>query len=531
MRPVKAERPIILAALAGALLLGAALAALLTGALAQEAGSAQLRPAGEPRASGPITDLRTRNPRQGTAAAGARAVADPAQALRLRGAERRPPRALARRTRPPTVAPVRATVQRPTLSPNVARVVQPPLVGLPDPAAPSPPLRLTARRRAALAAEDPYAQLGLRLGGLTVLPAIQESVGYDSNPNRASGRHKGSTMFRSEGEIRLQSDWSAHALTGLLRGSYASYPQAKGADRPDGEGRLTFRADLTRDTEVELAGRFLVDTQRPGSPDLNAAVRDRPLVSTGGVSAGLTQRFNRLSIGLRGTIDRTVYEDARLTSGALLDQSDRDANQYGLRLRAGYELTPGVIPFVEVLADTRVHDQAIDSAGFRRDSDGIGLRAGSTFEITRTLTGEVAAGVQRRSYDDPRLRDLRGPLVDAALIWSATPLTTVRLKTESRIDETTILNSSGALVRRASLEVQHELRRNLSVTGLLGLAETDYDGVTLKEETLTAGARLEYKLARSVVLRASFTHERLKSTAPGSDYTANTYLLGLRFQP
>jgi hypothetical protein len=34
-----------------------------------------------------------------------------------------------------------------------------------------------------------------------------------------------------------------------------------------------------------------------------------------------------------------------------------------------------------------------------------------------------------------------------------------------------------------------------------------------------------------VVLRASFTHERLKSTSPGADYTANTYLVGLRFQP
>jgi hypothetical protein len=48
---------------------------------------------------------------------------------------------------------------------------------------------------------------------------------------------------------------------------------------------------------------------------------------------------------------------------------------------------------------------------------------------------------------------------------------------------------------------------------------------------VTAGARLEYKLTRSVAVRASFIHERLKSTAPGSDYTANTYLLGLRFNP
>ena len=68
---------------------------------------------------------------------------------------------------------------------------------------------------------------------------------------------------------------------------------------------------------------------------------ERPLVTTTGAAAGVTQRFNRLLVGLRGTVDRTVYEDAHLTNGTTLDQSDRDSNQYGLRLRVGYELTPG----------------------------------------------------------------------------------------------------------------------------------------------------------------------------------------------
>ena len=58
---------------------------------------------------------------------------------------------------------------------------------------------------------------------------------------------------------------------------------------------------------------------------------------------------------------------------------------------------------------------------------------------------------------------------------------------------------------------------------------SDYQGVALKDETFTVGARLDYKLTRSVVLRASFTHERLKSTDHSSDYSANTYLVGLRF--
>jgi hypothetical protein len=129
------------------------------------------------------------------------------------------------------------------------------------------------------------------------------------------------------------------------------------------------------------------------------------------------------------------------------------------------------------------------------------------------------------------LKDLRGPLIDAALIWSATPLTTVRLRALTTVDETTLTFSSGALTQRATIEVQHDLRRNLSLIGALTFGETDYRGVPLREKAFTASARVEYKLTRAVVLRASFTHERLKSTSPGSDYTANTFLVGLRFQP
>lgn len=122
-------------------------------------------------------------------------------------------------------------------------------------------------------------------------------------------------------------------------------------------------------------------------------------------------------------------------------------------------------------------------------------------------------------------------MADAALIWSATPLTTVRFRALADIGETTILNSSGVATRRATLEVQHDFRRNLSLilTGTLG--EADYKGIDLREEGLTASAKLEYRLTRWLALRASLIHERLKSTEPSSSYTATTYLVGMRFQP
>ena len=213
-------------------------------------------------------------------------------------------------------------------------------------------------------------------------------------------------------------------------------------------------------------------------------MRDRPLVGSVGASAGVTQRFSRVSLGLRGGVDRTVFEDARLTDGTILDQSDRDRTQYEARLRAGYEVKPGWTPFIEGIADTRRYDRGLDDSGFRRSSDGLGARAGSTFEITPILTGEASAGLVTRDYEDVRLGELRGPIAEGALIWAPTPLTTVRLRGGSEIGETSVAEANGVLFSRATLEVQHDLRRNLSLIGAVTVSEADYSGVRLREEGL-----------------------------------------------
>ena len=201
-----------------------------------------------------------------------------------------------------------------------------------------------------------------------------------------------------------------------------------------------------------------------------------------------------------------------------------------MRLRVGYELTPGIRPFIQAEADTRQFDESADSAGFRRSSNGLTGRVGSTFEISRQLSGEASVGYQDRGYDDTRLKNLRGIVGDAAILWTPTPLTTVTLRGASELGDTTIAGSSGTTARRATLEIAHALRRNLTVTGFGTFGRTEYDGQGLREDFSTIGARLEYKLTRTFAVRASFTHERLNSTAQGSDYTANVAQVGLRVQ-
>jgi len=444
----------------------------------------------------------------------------------------------ARRIGSPTVKVTRQITQKSSTDIRLTPVVRPAVVGVPLPTI-LPPAGIQTSSflfggglRQPLSVDEAYAPLGIKFGTFTFLPGFQQSIGYDTNPEQITRvAARPSVALRSEADLAFRSDWSTHALSGELRGSYFEYPDNPAASRPNGAGATRLRIDATRDTRIDVEGRFLVDTQRTGSPDLNAGSATRPLVMSYGTTLGVTQIFNRLQLSLRGLVDRSEFEDARLGNGVIIPQSDRNLNQYGLQLRAGYEMSPTFTPFVDVLADTRVYDRRVDSAGTRRDSDGLTVSVGSSVALTRFLSGEVSGGLQHRTYNDPTLRDLTAPVMNAALIWTASPLTSVRLNATAGIVETAIAGSSGVRTQAVTLEVQHDLLRNLSLIGGITFVASDYDRVNISERGFSGTARLDYRFNRWLTLRGTYIYQQVDSTVTTASFHSNTWLLGLRVNP
>lgn len=440
-------------------------------------------------------------------------------------------------------------------SPGASRGVPTPLVASSPPPAP-PPARPNRERVSASVAgiadgqpqrrrirveDDPFGQVGFYAGTMLVKTAVELIGGYDTNPARTTGG-RGGAFYTIAPELLIASEWSRHSLVVDLRGSYTGYggrafadPSAGGApnpvllDRPEFAGRILGRYDITRDLRVEPELRAAVGTDNPGSPDVQAGLQRYPLSTTIGGTLGVAQRFNRLDLSLKGAADRTIYADSKLTNGLSAPNGDRNFDQYGLTLRASYELTPGVTPFVEGVVDRREHESDIDRSGFRRDSSGVTGRVGTTFELTRLLTGEIAAGFVRRDYEDGRLEPLHGVLVDASLVWSATPLTRATFTARSAVDESTLPGVSGTLTRDFGVQVDHAFRRWLVGTAKLGYGTSAYDGLGREDHRYSASAGLAWKLSRTVHLKGEFRHEWLRSQG-GSDYSANVYLVGVRLQ-
>jgi hypothetical protein len=420
--------------------------------------------------------------------------------------------------------PKQGLQQNPTQQPHTATAANAayPVGALSDPPA------LPARRRL-LPADDPFAPLGIDAGMFLLRPAVELIGGYDSNPAR-SATAKSSWYAVLAPELLVNSNWSRHEVSANLRGSYTDYENASDLNRPSLDAKVNGRIDVTPLTRVDLEGRVIVGTDNPGSPNIQAGLARLPIYTTVGGSAGLGQRFNRVEVTLKGGLDRTAYQQSTFTDGSTASNADRDFDRYFGELRASYELTPGVKPFIETGTDRRVHDLAIDRTGVRRDSDGRYVKAGTTFELERTLTGDIALGYVERSYEDPTLPKISGPTFDASLTWLASALTAAKLTARTTVDETLLTGVAGAFTREVALEIDHAFRRWLIATLKVSGATVDYVGSPRADERYSTAALITYKLTRELWLKGEYRHEWRHSNVAGNDYQADVVLLGARLQ-
>jgi hypothetical protein len=390
--------------------------------------------------------------------------------------------------------------------------------------------------------DDPFGAVGDYVGGFLVKSALELRGGYDTNPGRTFVP-QGSPFFVVAPEFLAVSDWERHALVADLRGSFTGYgntfpPPADGTissaptnvDRPDFTGHIDGRLDVTHDTRLLAQVRLRVATDNPGSPNVQAGLARYPVYSTLGGTFGVDQNFNRLQVSAGGTVDRTVYTESRLTDGTSTTNDDRNFNQYGGVGRVSYDLMPGLKPFIEGEGDSRVHDVTFDRNGFRRDSSGGYAKAGTSFEFSRLLTGEISVGYAARDYVDARLNRLQGLLTASSLIWTATPLTTVKYYSTTSIDETTLPFVSGVLTHTYTFEVDHDFRRWLTAIGKFTYGTYDYQGDIRHDKTYSIEGDLIYKMTRNLWVKGTLRRDILNSNIPGASSASTVGMLGVRLQ-
>jgi len=435
---------------------------------------------------------------------------------------------------PPEVHPAAAAYR-----PGAALPVPPPVevespASTPPPGTPTLntlPIGTPALRPTPAVAGDPYEAIGIKAGSFLILPALELDAGYDNNPQHVPGG-PGSSYFIAAPELHVRSDWPANALTADIVGTYSAYATnfTPSLSRPYLNAKVDGRLDAGRDTQILLENRLIVSTDNPGSPNISAGLAKLPIDTTVGGTLGVVQDFNRIVVTVKGTADRSMYEDSQLTDGETVSNKYRDFDQFAGILRVGYGSGFVIKPFVEVSADTRNYDLQFDINGQQRDSTGASGKLGVTFDPLSAITGEIAVGYLKRVYQDPFLPDIGGMTLDGTVTWLATALTTLKFNAASTVSESILQNVAGSFSHDYNLEIDHAFRRWLVFTGKLGYGTDDYVGLDRFDRRYFISAGLTYKFNRMLQVRSELRHDWLTSDASNVAYEATAVLFGVRLQ-
>ena len=341
--------------------------------------------------------------------------------------------------------------------------------------------------------------------------------------------------------MKIKSDWSRHEFGLDLRGSYSEYDKVSSLNRPLLDLKATRGSTCRSDTTINTESRLLPVDRLSGQPEPAGRLRQaadlhRPTAAP----LGLTQRFNHLEVTAKATADRTQYQTRRCSTAAHRATTTATSTSTAARVRASYEVFPGVKPFAEVGGDTRKHDLQFDRDGLQRDSqcdDAAGRHHASNLpqQADRRDFGRLSWPAR---FEDPRLAALRGVVADASLIWDATGLTTVTLTATSRGEETVLAGVSGALRRDIGVQVDHALRRWLIWSVRAGYGIDDYKSIPCEcngflervDKRTSLGTVLTYKISRELALKGEYRYDQLRSNTAGVDYNANVFLIGLKLQ-
>lgn len=310
--------------------------------------------------------------------------------------------------------------------------------------------------------------------------------------------------------VSLTSDWSRHALALDAGAVFRSHEDFSSEDADDHFVRATGRFDIGQNTALRGSVRSshqVSPRTDPDSPFIGSPVEyDR--MDTG---VGITHRFARFTTSLDASRSEYEYDGV---------QTFRDNEETALRGRIEAELSPRIGLLFAANVDERDYN---NSPQF--NSDGQAYMVGVTLN-SDLMRGEVSVGQFQRDYAGVT-GTFEGVAVEGNVEWYVTQLTTVTLDARRDADDQ-IGASSGEpyVTEEYGLRVDHELLRNVILTGSVRFGNRDYETIARKDDYNEWEVGADYMLNRNAALRFRYQHDEVDSPAY-RDYEVNQATLGL----
>lgn len=385
-------------------------------------------------------------------------------------------------------------------------------------------------------ADTEQAPLGIGLGGFLLFPQLDLGVEMNDNIFAAATNETDDTILHAGASARLASQWSRHALNFFGGVSSRTFSDNGDDDAVDWRLGADGRLDVIRDTYIRGNAGFGHTTESRFSGNGPATLAQPIEFDYVDAGAEIVHDVNRLRTSLGFSYGTFDYQDGRLVGGAPFEQDDRDNDVLDITGRADYAISPDTAIFGKVSHRTRDYDLDSGTANgnpiLDRDSKGWRYLVGANFDLTSVVRGEVGLGYSSTKYDSPAFDDVNGLAASAEVDWFVTQLTTLTFDAGRETTDSGITGAAGIDRVSYGVRADHELRRDIILTGGVSLQQDDYQSIDRNDDRNRFDAGVDWYANRAMKIGASY--ERFEQNSDGinrdRDYTANVFMLKASFR-
>lgn len=346
-----------------------------------------------------------------------------------------------------------------------------------------------------------YDEPTVRLGSFRLTPRLDETIGFDSNVNAIS-RGSSSPFVQTSPSITATSDWSRNRIGfqfGLDNQRYISIRNQNYTNFNAGVG-----GGLTFGREVLNLGYTHLEQHEQGT-SFGAAASSTPIAYNVDVIRS-DFAIERGRFKFIPTLDVRHYKFSNATiQGIIVSQAGADRAVYTGDLTTRYEFSQQRALLLAFQETTSQYDQTSQSLPIRNSETAIVL-TGIDYQTTGPWRYRVLAGGEFRHYQSLVYADHIAPIAQADVIWTPTGLTTISGSVRREIEDSQSEATSGFNYTKASLTVDHELRRNLLLQARGSFQAADYFDGGGSSTAYTAGAGVTWLLNRRLRLTADYDY-------------------------
>lgn len=363
-------------------------------------------------------------------------------------------------------------------------------------------------------ARPEYDPLGIRLGGFDLNGHLDLSATHTDNLFATETNPVDDTIFHVTPYASLTSRWSRHALGFFAGADFASHQDFSSEDASTYFAGTNGRVDIGSNSYVFGSAGFAHSVESRTDPD--AAVSGSPNeFDTTNMEIGARHNFNRYAI--QAAVGHREYDFDNTPS--------RDSEEDYVTGRIEAVFTPRISGFVEATADDRTYN-----TNDALSSDGRSYLAGVTLNFSELMRGEIGVGYFNRDYNGGESLD--GVALSGNLEWYVTRLTTLTFDANRSGQDRGGIGNAPFVESRYGARVDHELLRNLILSGSVDWGQREYEVIDRQDEFNTVAIEASYLLDRRMSLFARA--DRIEVDSSGADryrsFDASSATVGIRLK-